>query len=396
MKIEFRPTDRPEWLGFLQRSYFVEVFIDDERVTMLTARDVGREGYEIWQRGGEDLIRITGRVKWSMNGTMLSWWEPVRASNGWLVLLDVDLAFPVEGVPEEDWLRLPLFNSYQGRGGFEVPGDLIPGYESELMMMLRDLFTVLTAKLPQRNISQAIEKLNVAAGDYCLTSDEVPRGDTWVITSICAKASCSGVTQMTLSRNYMNNVFKAKQVLNPSADELICQKGMWILKGGEFIQVCFTDVAEGCNLYLYINGGWSTYLAPPVVEAPVEESLYGQSNSGIDDVVDEGNALGAPDGAYADIGLVLNVSFDAMYDCRKIIITHDTEGVNLRVRVTSVVDAPLWETSWTQIYLGALPAGNLEVAYEGMVGTIELRASIENGGSSGRVDIDAVELWYEL
>lgn len=254
MKIRFEPTGDPDFIDFIQRGYVVQVFLDDEAVSALTFRDKPGGGYEIWQRGGEDRLKITGDVITSSDGSMTSWDTKVSTADGYLVLAYVNVEIYDPAQPGTLLYRMATFNSYQGRGGVELPLPYVVGIEENLLRLVYNFFAVLASKNLKRSLNLHIEKLNVTAGDHCLSSEEVPRDEMWVVTSVCTKNSCAGVDQVRVSRNYLNNIFTIKQQQSPGANELVCQQGMWVLYGGDFIQSCFTNVPEGCDLHLYITG----------------------------------------------------------------------------------------------------------------------------------------------
>ena len=254
MRIEFRSTGDQDFIGFIQRNFVVQVFLDDESTATLTWRDRPGGGYEIWQRGGEARLKVTGIVTSSVDGSMSSWGDSVTTGDGWLVFENVEVEIYNPAVPGELLYRMPVFNAYKGSGSAELPFPYLIGMEENLLRLLYNFFATLANKSTTRSLNKHIQKLDVAAGDHCLSSDEVPRDEVWVVTNVCTKLSCDGASQVRTSRNYMNNIFTIQQQQNPAAGELMCQGGSWILYGGEFIQSCFTDVPEGCDLHLYISG----------------------------------------------------------------------------------------------------------------------------------------------
>lgn len=423
MKIEFRPTGDPDFIGFIQRNYVVQVLIDGESVAALTFRDDPSNGYEIWQRGGENKVRVRGSAVSSRDGSMISWGEYIRTSDGWLVLWDVELAVLNPEVPGEELFRLPPFASYKGGGGLEIPEATIVGVEENLLRLLYNLFIALTTKTAKRSLNLHVEKLDVAAGDHCLSTDEVPRDGTWIVTSITATMTCSGVTQVSLSRNYMNNMFKIRQEQSPDANELITENGMWILTGGEFMQTCFEDVPEGCDLHLYINGSsWTQsdllelldlQLLPagkmrnfmamglpwwPVVMGATPgvktATIYVDSTGCANETAGDANLIGAPNATYVNIDNTITGQYERIIPCFTIVVYHNSEGDNCKIEAGDKIDCTDAGITWTEVTNQALPSGAMSLTYSGSVGCVRITARTGGGGTQTDIYIDAVELFY--
>ena len=148
----------------------------------------------------------------------------------------------------------------------------------ELMNEVAIFFEVLSATKEAGGYNEHVAKYNVDAGDHCLYTSKVKANEVRQITSICTKATNCTPGSVTLALGNMHNVYELAQRQNPAADELICQKGLWLRYEGDYAQACFTSVPAGCDLHLYVSGsqkffpviGW-TLTPPPLIEPPPEE-----------------------------------------------------------------------------------------------------------------------------
>ncbi|KKM03928.1 hypothetical protein LCGC14_1769540, partial [marine sediment metagenome] len=256
--VEFRPAGDGSWHGFMSREYVIEVLVDGRVTAQLIAAWPNHRLAELRQLGGTDKILITGGYRESDGQEVIGPCGGGAGATGWIVLTDVEVGLFMPGAPGVPWYLDKIGEIFQGRCTYEMKNLLIVGLERNLWEMLYNLFAALSGRAMKQGYNEHIQKLDVSAGDHCLQSSEVARGDARVITSITSVASCA-VDAVTLSRNYMNNVFKIKSEGSPTADETVSQEGYWIIYGGEFMQVCFENVPAGCDLHLYISGsGWQS------------------------------------------------------------------------------------------------------------------------------------------
>lgn len=135
----------------------------------------------------------------------------------------------------------------------DEPDLIIVGLEQNLLEMLYNLWAALLARRACGGYNKQVTETVTGAGDYCISLPEVNPEDVELITSISATASDS-VTKACISRNFLTNVFRIKCKTNPTADETVSQQGYWILRGGEFIKVCFDDVPQDTTLTLTASG----------------------------------------------------------------------------------------------------------------------------------------------